>query len=73
MCFGEKSLAKSTVTTWYREFQFGRQTLEDDNRYRCPVTTVTVEYVVKTKSLIKEDPRMTHEEVQVALGISREV
>ena len=45
------------------------QTLED-NRCGHPVTAVTVENVVKAKSLIKEDPRIIHEEIQHALGIS---
>ena len=62
--------AKSTMTKWYREFQFGRQILEDNNRCRRLVTAVTVENVVREKSLIKEDTRITHEEIQDTLGIS---
>ena len=33
---------------------------------------VTVEYIIKAKSLIKEDPRITHEEIRDAMGISSE-
>ena len=67
---GDKSPAKSTVTKWYRKFQSGRQALEDDKHYGCPVTAVTAENIAKGKSLVKEDPRLTHEEKQDAQSIS---
>ena len=57
------------MTKWYRSFQFGRQTLEDDNRCDRPVTAVAVENVFNAKYLIKEVPRITHEEIHDALGI----
>ena len=41
----------------------------DHRRYGCPVTAITVENLVKAKSQIKEDPRITHLETQDALGI----
>ena len=66
MCYGQvscKMLCDQVV-------QFGGQTLEDDNRCGRPVTIFTVNNVVKAKSLIKEDPRMTRVEIQDALGIS---
>ena len=43
--------------------------MEDDNRCGHPVTAITVKNVVKAKSLIKENSRITHEEIQDALGI----
>ena len=51
-------------------FSFGQQAPEDDRCYGCPVKAVTVGNIVKAKSLIKEDLRITHEEIQDALGIS---
>ena len=59
----EKALLQTPLTEWYRKIQFGLQALEDDKRYGCPVTAVTVENIVTAKSLMKEDPRITHEEV----------
>lgn len=67
--FGEKSAVKSIVTKWHGEFQFEQQTLEENNRCGRLVKAVTVENVVKAKSLIKEDPGITHEEIQDEPGI----
>ena len=39
----------------------------DVNRCGRPVTVVTVENIVKAKSLTKEDPRITHKETQDGL------
>ena len=67
----EKALLQTPLTEWYRKIQFGLQALEDDKRYDCPVVTaVTAENIAKGKSLVKEDPRLTHEEKQDAQSIS---
>ena len=68
--FGEKSPAKSTDTKMVQTISVRTKTLESDKRCALPVTVVTVKNVVKAKSLIKEDPRITHEQIQDALGIS---
>ena len=57
------------MTNWYRKNQFEQQLLEEDKHYSCPVTAVTVESIVKVKSRIEEDTRVTHEEIQDAQGI----
>ena len=44
ICFGEKSRSNSAVTKWYKEFQFGRQTLENGNRCGRSVTAVIVRF-----------------------------
>ena len=68
VCVGEISPAKSTGPNG-TENLFGRQALEDDKRFGCSVTAVTVENVEKAKRLMREDPRI-RQEVQDALGFS---
>lgn len=69
-CFGDQSPSRTTVFRWYKEFQFGRTTLADDDRYGRPVTVSTEQNVAMVRSLIKEDPRIMKEQMQDTLKLS---
>ena len=53
-CFGDKSAQRSTAHNWYKEFQFGRTTFEDNAH--C-MTVATEENVAPVKCLIKKRPK----------------
>ena len=64
---GKKSIRQNPL--WpkrYREFKSEQQTLEGNTLWSHGNRTVTVENVVKAKSLIKEDRRIAHEDTQDA-------
>ena len=48
----------------------GARTLKDDDRCGRMATTVTPENVSRVESLIKKDPKMTHDEIQNIMKIS---
>ena len=45
-CFGDQSLPKATVFSWFRQFMSGARTLEDDDRSGRMATTVTPVYSI---------------------------
>ena len=63
--FVEKSPTKPTVTKWCRKFQLDDRCLKMTS-VQFLVTAIAIENIVKAK----EDPRITHEEIQDTLGIS---
>ena len=69
-CFGNHSPPWSTVHKWYKEFQFGWMTSEDSDRCGLSATIGTVQNVTKVTCLIKEDPRITENEIKYGLNLS---
>ena len=53
--FGKHSLATATVFKRYKDFLFGKQTLEDGNLCDRPLTAITRETFAKAKSLVQEN------------------
>ena len=69
---GQNSIAFSTVTKWFRMFQFGETSFDDQKREGPPVTVTTEESVAKIKDQIKIDPRITLRQMAEILKISTE-
>ena len=72
--FGSIAPGKSTVSKWFREFEFGRSHFNDDNRCGRPVSAATQGNAArvkkkKKKKLIREDARITCKDLQDILGI----
>ena len=67
--FGKQAPSKACVCKWYKEFKLGRKTLADDPRQGRPLSAVTPANVAAVKRLIREDPRITHRQIQDTLGI----
>ena len=55
---------------WFNEFQFGRRSLEDSDRYGRPISVATDGNVNDVKNLIKENPRITEDEIKYTLNLS---
>jgi len=61
----------ATVTNWYREFQRGRTSLEDEARSGRPAEVCTENVIQRVRDMVSEDRRrITYEVLQTALGIS---
>ena len=69
-CFKDKAPGKTTAFRWFKEFGFGRTSLEDEDRCGRPVIVHTEKNVESVKSLITEDPRITENEIKEVLKIS---
>ena len=50
---------KSTVSKWFREFQFGRSHFNGDDHCGRPVSAATQENAARVKELIREDTQIT--------------
>ena len=69
-CFGDQAPSRSMVHKWFKEFQFGRRSLEDSDRYGRPISVATDGNVNDVKNLIKENPRITEDEIKDTLNLS---
>ena len=69
-CFGDQAPSRSMVYKWFKEFQFGRRSLEDSDRHGRPISVTTDGNVNDVKTLIKENPRITEDEIKDTLNLS---
>ncbi|XP_054154866.1 histone-lysine N-methyltransferase SETMAR-like [Oppia nitens] len=69
---GSNTVIYSTVTHWYREFKFGRTSLEDMPKSGRPREVTTDENVARIRELLQVDPRMTLIQMAYTLNISTE-
>ena len=67
--FGDIAPSKSSVHSWFKEFQRGRQTLEDESRPGRPPEVVTEKNTQLVKKLIDEKRNSTLQELEQASGI----
>ena len=51
-CFGDQAPSRSMVYKWFKEFQFGRRSLEDSDRCGRPISVTTDGNVNDVKTLI---------------------
>ena len=68
--YGDMSPSYATVKRWAVETKCGRRSLGDEPRSGRPATAVTEENVAALETMIKEDRRITVQEMAHALGIS---
>ena len=69
--FGDDAPSLCTVKRWYNEFDRGRMSLEDEAHIAPPVTAVTPENIDAVRQLIREDSRITYDDIQASLAIGR--
>ena len=69
---GDNTVSYSMVTKWYREFGFGRTSLNDAPRTGRPIEVTTDVNVATVRDLIATDPRMTICQMAAILKISEE-
>lgn len=67
--FGDTAPSLTTVFTWFKEFQRGRQSLQDDPRSGRPPETVTDENARLVKRIVDEKRNSTVRELQQASKI----
>jgi transposase len=67
---GEKTISLSTVFEWFKEFRFGRTSLEDAPRSGRPREVAQDENVSAIKDLVKADPHITIRQIAEELNIS---
>ena len=65
MCaqYGDKVLSHRIVYEWIEIFENGRMSVMDAERSRCPATATTTRNEERTLELIRENRRITVEEV----------
>ena len=63
--YGQSSPSSSTIKRWVKEFQRGRESLEDDPRSGRPTTSIE-----KVHKLVIENRRISLYELEEATGIS---
>ena len=69
-CFGDTAPSIKTVYNWFKEFGFGRRSLEDSDRCGRPKSVTIDENVARVKELIEENPRITVEEMKDTLNLT---
>ena len=67
--FGSCAPGKSTVSKWFREFEFGRETLKTAMIPGRPLSAATAENADRVRELIEEDPRITVRDIRDILRI----
>ena len=68
--YGQFSPSSSTIKRWVKEFQRGRESLEDDPRSGRPTTSTSPENIEKVHKLVIENRRISLYELEEATGIS---
>ena len=68
--YGQSSPSSSTIKRWVKEFQRGRESLEDDPRSGRPTTSTSPENIEKVHKLVIENRRISLYELEEATGIS---
>ena len=68
--YGQSSPSSSTIKRWVKEFQRGRESLEDDPRSGRPTTSTSPENIEKVHTLVIENRRISLYELEEATGIS---
>lgn len=67
--FGEEAPSLGTVSNWFREFQRGRQSFEDEPHTGRPREAVVQENIRAVEQLIRKSRNITHREIEEELGI----
>lgn len=68
--YGESSPSYATVKRWAREFQCGRESLQDDARSGRPSTSITQENIETVHQLVLNNRRIKVHEIEETTGIS---
>ena len=66
--FGEQAMGRSQTFQWFSRFKAGR-TSTDDERFGRPVSSSTPDMIERVRLIIREDRRLTIDEVSMLVGI----
>ena len=69
ICFAGLAPSRATVYFWFAEFNRCRVFLRDEEREGRPSTAVTQKNIERVRELLKQNHRVTYEEIQESLGI----
>lgn len=68
--YQDSAPSKATVANWAREYQRGRESLEDDPRPGAPPTAINDENIAAVEKLVMEDRRISIAAIAEVTGIS---
>ena len=68
--FGDKAPSFSTMKHWFKEFNYGRQSLKYEVHEGRPKTVVVSENIDAVREMILQDRPVTYRELKASLGIS---
>ena len=68
--FGEQAMGRSQTFQWFSRFKAGRSSIDNDERSGRPVCSSTPEVIERVRQIIREDRRLTIDEVSMLVGIS---
>ena len=68
--YGGTALAKTAVYDWHKRFKGSRDSVEDDDRSGRPSTSRTECFMLRVRSLIMADRRLTIREISSESGLS---
>ena len=68
--FGEQAMGRSQIFLWFSRFKAGRTSTDDDERSGRPVSSSTSEMIDRVHRNIRENRRLTIDEVIMLVGIS---
>ena len=67
---GNEAPSTTSVYRWYRKFNRGCSSLQDEFREGCPKSIVVPETIDTVRQLILQDRHVTYHEIETILGIS---
>ena len=68
--YGDSAPCRAVVYDWIKRFKEGRQQIEDDPREGRPSTSKSQENIKLVQNLVREDRRVTIDEIANEVGIS---
>ncbi|CAK9826080.1 Protein GVQW3 [Anthophora retusa] len=68
--FGDQAMSKKNVYKWYKEFQDGRESIEDKEHQGRPSTSTDESHVEEIKKLVLQNRRLTIKDLSDTVGIS---
>ena len=68
--FGEQAMCRSQTFQWFSRFKKGIISTDDNERSFRPVSSSTPEMIERVRQIIREDRRLTIDEVSMLVGIS---
>jgi len=68
--FGKQAMGHSQTFQWFSQFKAGRTSIDDDEQSGQPVSSSTPEMIERVCQIIREDRRLTIDEVSMLVGIS---
>ena len=68
--YGDAALGRTATFEWHRRFREGRVAIEDDERSRRPATSVNDEHIDRIRTLVRENRRLTVDQLAELTGIS---